>query len=308
MWFPYSLPVQWKAESERSHINDSLADNTEREFLIGFYLHNRVTREWEVELRLEEPYWMAATEQDPAVSVGYYPNETGQLTEIICRIRESSSATALKRCHHQVSRILDCWSVMKGRGFAILGFRVADLTHDARWRALPHRPSAETFELPPCDVLPEAYWTMMALYREARNSSSDTYRLLCCDKILRVWAKHADPFNLLRTRAAELRCELAQDYRVDREMLALSGLANTRPELEGIRFNDLLNSITPLRDWAVDVLSEEILPPDLDDYEHGLELASVANLVDLAAHRILAAEIRGWQRIMEIQRERHLDS
>jgi hypothetical protein len=306
MWFPYSLPVRWKAEGERSRINESLADETEREFLIGFYLHNRVTREWEVELQLKDPYWVPATEQGSAVSVGYYPNETGQLTEIICRIRDSSSATALRRCYTHVSRILSCWAAVKGRGFAILGFRVADLNHDARWRALPHRPSAESFELPPCKVLPESYWAVMTLYREARNSPSDIYRFLCCHKILGLWAKCTDPFNLLRARAAELGRELAQDHRVDRGMLGLSGLVNFRPELEGKRFGELLESIAPWRAWAVQAVIDEGLPPALDDYELGRELASVANLVDIAVHRILAAEMRDWQSIMETQRD--LDS
>jgi hypothetical protein len=308
MWFPYSLPVRWKAEGERSRINDSLADETEREFLIGFYLYNRATREWEVELQLKEPCWVPADAQQAAVSVGFYPNETGQLTEIICRIRESSSAAALRRCHSHVSRILNYWSAVKGRGFAILGFRVADLNHDARWRALPHRPSTERFELPRCELLPEPYWTIMALYREARNSASDTYRFLCCYKILRAWAKQADPFGLLRAQAAKLKYELAQDYQVDREMLALSGLVNFRPELEGTRFSQLLDSIGRWRDWGIQAVIDEGLPPSLDDYECGVELASVANLVDLAAHRILAAEIRGWQSILEIHRNKQLDS
>ncbi|MGH8502131.1 MAG: hypothetical protein ACREVE_06580 [Gammaproteobacteria bacterium] len=306
MWFPYSLPVRWKAESDRERINESLSDETQREFLIGFYLHNRVTREWEVELQLKEPHWVPATEDGAAISVGFYPNETGQLTEIICRIQESSSATALKRCHSHVSRILSFWSAVKGRGFAILGFRVADLNHDARWRALPHRPSAESFELTACEILPEPYWPIMALYREARNSPSDTYRLLCCHKILRVWTKQADPFSLLRARAAELGCELAQHHHVDREMLALSGLADFRPDLEGASFDELQAAMAPWRDWAVQAVIDERLPAALDDYEHGLELASVANLADIAVHRILAAEITNWQSVTETGR--HLAS
>ncbi len=308
MWFPYSLPVRWKAESERSRINDSLADETEREFLIGFYLHNRVTREWEVELQLKEPHWVPATEQGTAISVGFYPNETGQLTEIICRTRGSGSTTALKRCHNHVSRTLNYWSAVKGRGFAILGFRVADLNHEARWRVLPHRPSTESFDLPPSEALPEPYWTVMALYREARNSPSDTYRFLCCQKILKLWIKGADPFTRLRARATETGRDLAQDHRVDQEMLALSGLLNYRPELEGASFDELLDAMAQWRDWAVRAVIDEDPPPALDDYERGLELASVANLVDIAVHRILVAEIINWQSITEVPIDMHLVS
>lgn len=46
MWFPYSLPVRWKAECERSCVGASLADPDEREFIISFLLHSRVTGEW----------------------------------------------------------------------------------------------------------------------------------------------------------------------------------------------------------------------------------------------------------------------
>jgi hypothetical protein len=32
-----------------NRVDDSLTDETQREFLIGFYLHNRDAREWEVD-------------------------------------------------------------------------------------------------------------------------------------------------------------------------------------------------------------------------------------------------------------------
>jgi hypothetical protein len=301
MWFPYSLPVRWKAESERSRISDSLVDETKRDFLIGFYLHNPVIREWQVEIQLKEPQWVQAIEQGQALSVGYYPSETGQLAEIICRIQESSSAAAVRRCHAHVSRTLNCWCALKGRGFAIAGFRVADLRHDARWRALPHRPSVESFELPPCGTLPETYWTVMALYREVRNSPSDIYRFLCCLKILSLWTKRADPFKLLRARSAELGLVLQHDYCIDQDMLVLSGLLNYRPDLEGVGFDELLEALTAWRGWALHAVIDEDLLPLLDDYEHSFELSSIANLVDLAVHRILAGEIKGWQSINATQ-------
>ena len=46
-----------------NRVDDSLTDETQREFLIGFYLHNRGTREWEVDLPLKESCWIAAAEQ-----------------------------------------------------------------------------------------------------------------------------------------------------------------------------------------------------------------------------------------------------
>lgn len=89
MWFPYSLPVRWKAECERSCVGASLADPDEREFIISFLLHSRVTGEWGVEVHLEEPRWVTYAEQQPTFSTGYYPNESGRLDEIICRMQAS---------------------------------------------------------------------------------------------------------------------------------------------------------------------------------------------------------------------------
>jgi Methylamine utilization protein MauJ len=184
----------------------------------------------------------------------------------------------------------------------VAGFRIADLNHDARWRMLPHRPSTESFDLPSCD-LPESYWTITSLYREARNSPSHTYRFLCCHKIVRLWATSDGPFNLLRSRAAELGRNPAEDHRVDQEMLGLSGLVNFRPDLEGVSFEKMLDALVPWRDWAMQAVIDEGLLLSMDDYDHGLELSSVANLLDIAAHRVLAGEIKGWERIMATQKE-----
>jgi hypothetical protein len=296
MWFPYSLPVRWKPESERDRTNESLADSTEREFLIGFYLHNPQTRDWQIEVWLKEPQWVQATEHGQAFSIGYYPNQTGQVSEIICRIRISTPAGAVRCCHAHVSRILGYWSATKGRGFAVAGFRIADLNHDARWCVLPHRPSSESFDLPPpCDALPESYWTINTLYREARNSTSDTYRFLCCHKILSMWGKGVDPFGLVKARASKSGEEITGWYHVSREMLALSGLIHFRPDLEGVDFVDLLEPLATWRQWALQAVIDERLPDRLGEYEHSRELSCIANLVDLAVHRVLADEITGWQ-------------
>ena len=275
--------MRWKAECERSCVDASLADPDEREFLIGFLLHSRITGERGVEVRLEEPRWLTHAEQGPTFSTGYYPNESGQLAEIICRMQASDPAEALRRCHAHVARTLDYWSAAKGRGFAILGFRIADLKHNAKWRSLPHRPSHENFEAPLQTALLEYYHHVMALYREARNSSSDIYRLLCCCKILRIWTNRAEPFD---QGGAQF-----DDLEVTPEMLVLSGMIEFRPDLEGTSFSKLLDRIGPWRDRAAASVVSDQFPVDLDDYEQGLELAAVANLIDLAVHRILSAAI-----------------
>jgi hypothetical protein len=63
------------------------------------------------------------------------------------------------------------------------GSPIRNTTRDG---ALPHRPSAESIELPACEAPPDPYWMAMALYREARNPPSDISYLLCCQKILQI--------------------------------------------------------------------------------------------------------------------------
>jgi len=294
MWFPYSLPVRWKAESERHRIDESLADPDRREFLVGFILQSRIGNEWGVEVRLDEPRWLTQAEDGEAFSTGFYPNESGRLAEIFCRMEESSPAGALRRAHAHVARTLDRWSAARGRGFAILGFRIADLKHDARWRSLPHRPSDEDFDAIIEAELPDAYGHVMALYRQARNSSSDVYRLLCCCKILRLWTEGKEPFELARASG-----ERDERLVVTREMLALSGMLEFRPDLDGTPFGRLLDRLEPWPDRALATVTDEGGPVDFADYEQGRELAAVANLTDLAVHRIFAAAITSVQGVAE---------
>lgn len=295
MWFPYSLPVRWKAESERSRISEADADNTEREFLIGFYLHNKLTGDWEVELQLEKSFWVEASEQGQPLSVGYYPSDAGQLSEIICRLPVTSPEAALRYAYPYVCRVLDLWSARKGRGFAILGFRVADLKHDVRWRALPHRPSAERLELSAATNVPDAGWSVLALYREARDASSDIYRLLCCRKIIQMWSDCIEPFDVEgEADTAHQQADSAAMV-VSREMLILSGLIDFYPDLEETRFDKLLTLVEPWCAWAKQLLSDEPLLSNTHDYAQETELASIANLLDLVTHYILVAQIECWE-------------
>lgn len=295
MWFPYSLPVRWKGESKGDSINESLADQTPREFLVGFYLHNPVTREWEVELHLKEAHWTQTNYQGQPLSIGWYPNEHERLAEIIYRVHEPRAVDAVRRCYVHVSKTLSCWAAMHGRGFAVGGFRVADLRHDARWRVLPHRPSVQSFSVPHIEALPERYCTIATLYREARNSPSDIYRLLCCYKILETWAGHSHLFDSIETQAAMTETEVPRDQRVDQEMLVLSGLIRYQPDLDGCSFIELPDRFSRWREWALQYVTGNGLAEPLDNYDRRFELASVANLADLAVHRILVEAMKNWK-------------
>lgn len=112
-----------------------------------------------------------------------------------------------------------------------------------------------------------------------------------------MWASGVDPFGLPQARISELKVDLGGEanFHVNRLMLVLSGLIHYSPELEGHSFVDLLEALTPWRQWCLKAVSDEGLPDRLDDYEHGRELSSVANLVDLVVHHILVRVINTWQ-------------
>jgi Methylamine utilization protein MauJ len=287
MWFPYSLPTTWKRESDREPANDSFADRERRTFLVGFQLRNPVSREWSVELQLREP--CCARQQDAggeAISVGYYPDEHERLAEISCKLEDISAQNAVRRSYGLVSKILSYWAVTYGRGFAVGGLRIADLKHDARWRVVPHWPSAQAFNVPILETLPESFWQVASLYREARISPNDRYRFLCCDTILRMCARGDAPFDSDANAKRGSRAE-----RVTQELMVLSGMVKFRPEFEGTALAELPNRLEDWRRSSLEFMLEGRATPETENLDCILEFTAVANLVDLAAHQILAQEI-----------------
>jgi hypothetical protein len=127
------------------------------------------------------------------------------------------------------------------------GSPIRNTTRDG---ALPHRPSAESFELPACEAPPDPTgrrWrctarlathpaispTFYVAKRSCKSERSTPTHSACCGRGARSWG-----------------CKLAQTYHVDRKMLVASGLVNFRPELEGIRFGHLLESIARWSDGS----------------------------------------------------------
>ena len=278
MWFPYTLPVQWKAESPREQVHEAWADQALRDFLVGFNLRNPVTRDWEVELHLQEPQWLQGTTADgEALEMGFYPGDNERLTEIMFRLKGTDPRVVAAECYDRVCRQLDYWSALYGRGLDIAGLRVADLRHDARWRVLPHRPSAETFQLPRPDRVSEEWLDAAALYRESRNTANPVFRLAGLGRVLRA-----------RSRDGE-------QATVTKEMLVLSGMLHFRPELEGQSLAGLPNRVEDWLDWARQRLADPEVPAPLRDYGRLLEAEALANLLDLAAYQALNVSLGAEQ-------------
>lgn len=296
MWFPYSLPTSWKIEGDRECAHDSLADDEYREFLVGIQLRNPVSREWSVELQLQEPRWEAHYDHTGAVvQVGYFPDENERLCEITCKLEDTNTRNAVDRSYQLVSDILGYWSASYGRGFSIGGLRIGDLKHKARWRVLPHWPSAQNFSQAGVKAVPKSLLVVANLYREGRTSTSDRYRFLCCEAILGKWKRGEPPFDLKDRRDPESGQEQvppeAEPY-VTEELMVISGMHGISPELEGASFADLPERLKEWHAAAVSyVLEGKVEEEEQKGLSRAFEWAAVANLVDMAAHRVLSHAI-----------------
>lgn len=297
MWFPYSLPTSWKVEGDRESAHDSRADDQEREFLVGIQLRNPVSREWSVELQLKQSRWETHRDHTgAAVHVGYFPDENGRLSEITCKIADRNPRQAVDRSFELVSDMLSYWSALYGRGFSIGGLRIADLRHNARWRVLPHWPSAQKLE-PAAGVraVPDSLLAVASLYREGRTSTSDRYRFLCCEAILGKWNRGEAPFDQVfhpDSVAGQGPGRPVRGHHVTEELLVISGMHSISPDLEGVEFSNLSER---LREWHA-IAADYVLKGDVGEgwrqgLQHASQWAAVANLVDLVAHHILSEAI-----------------
>lgn len=294
MWFPYSLPTTWKVESDRQRINESQADSTPREFLVAIQLRNPVLREWSVELQLDEPW--SSVQKGPdgeEITVGFFPDENSRLAEITCKLIGTDQHEAARKSYALVSAMLSAWSAEHGRAFAVGGLRLADLKHNARWRCLPHWPSALDFAIPALVDAPKAFLSVANLYREARASSSDRYRFLCCQTILEKWRRGDPPFGRGNGRKGGKSARSKPGLRVTRELLAVSGMINFWPELEETPLEHLMDRLRPWNRAALAFALEGDDDGGPEDLTQAMEWAAVANLVDLAAHKVLSHVFAG---------------
>lgn len=279
MWFPYTLPSQWKAECDRERVRDSQADANVREFLVGFYLRNPISQEWQVELHLEEPQWIDFEYRDGSISAGFYPYDEERLAEILCRVKEQDPVKAVEYCYGFVAWLLNYWSVWYGRGFGIDGYRVADLRHEARWRAVPHRPSSEQFAIPDKEHCSMELDGLFELYRTVRTANNSVYRFLCAYKLIMLLNNsRAMPFNLR---------ELADTETVTKETLVISGMIKYQPELEGRQLSELPELFRNWRESLLTCITDAESPPEPLGLLQLDELACISNLLDITCHRVL---------------------
>lgn len=301
MWFPYSLPTSLKIEGDRQRANDSMMDDTARVFLIAFQLRNPISSEWSVELHLAEPKerkWREASGQ--RIDISLFPNEGSRLSEIVCKLSDTQLLAAIERSYVAACRHLDFWSSTSGRGFSVAGLRAADLKHDARWRAMPHWPSALELPIDIPDGLPEDFWPAAQLYREGRTSSSDRHRFLCCLALIERWSRAERPFDW-RQHGAEQSMASASAI-VSQELMAMAGAMRIAPELEGLPIENLPQALAKWKAAAaIDAPGGALRA--FDDLGAVQGWAAIANITDIAAHMVLSRTIEHWRATAALKNE-----
>lgn len=295
MWFPYSLPANFRVEGDRQCADKSALDDSSREFLIACQLRNPISNDLSVELRLSEPRLLKWKEPTgDFIQISLFPNDGGRLSEIVTKLADTRLQKAVERCHLAVSMFLDFWSSTSGRGFSVAGIRAADLKHNARWRAMPHWPSALDLPLAPPKELPDGFWSAAQLYREGRTSSKDRYRFLCCYALVGKWSRAEPPFQWKNKNSPRIK-ELASAT-VNRETMALSGAMLFAPELEGLPIEDLPDALAPWHARAMDWVAGGLEDATRNNFSSLQEWAAIANVVDIAAHTILSRTIACWDK------------
>lgn len=290
MWVPYNLLSPLKADATRSAILASEAAKNERAFVVGFILRNPVSRSWESDLLIAEE-----DREAPLVLDGRHGtvhasvNHAGKLEELIYNVRSSGAIPALADCYQDVVKRLEGLILKSGRGIEIVGWRVVDVEHGARWKCLPSRPSAVAQSAMLQDYPPQ-YHEMMRLYRESRCATSARWRLICAGTILDAAVMNRDPF---RPDEATEEANAADSIRITNDMLIRSNAIIMHPDLKGATVVDFHAVLEPKRQ----ALLKGLLPSGRAElganpsYHDDLADATVANLADLLARELLVLRL-----------------
>lgn len=275
MWIPYDITGSLKPGNPAADAL-SRADTAPRDFLIGFLLRNPVTQAWELDVLAGAD---ASVTEGSDLHLTFSGNEAGKLAEIMVRLTARSAEDAIERAYRAVSRRLLRYVVETGRGMAVAGWRVADPTHDARWRCTPFRPSALMLDHAALTPVGSDLAPLVELFQRARNAPDPATRMLAAFAVL-----HA---------AASGHAALAQadtdGFRVTSAMLAHAGALDETGALAGQDLAALIAALRPHHDALIGPAGT--LTPLPETLAARQSLGRMANLADLAAHRLLAAEL-----------------
>ncbi|MBI1649736.1 methylamine utilization protein MauJ [Hyphomicrobium sulfonivorans] len=287
MWIPHNQLGPLRAESSGEVIEASQAATEERMFVVGFILCNTLTKAWETDLLVVPDEAKREIEIDgrPA-TLHASANVAGKLHELIYTFKATSAADALAPAYRHVNDELDKLALQYGRSFELVGWRLADVEYEARWRFVPFRPSALLPELK-TGTLPEAYAEALQLYRQARNAVSPAWRLIAAGAIVDAAVSRRAPFDSGEIDYATLPVAV--------DVLVRSGTLMTHPELKDANMTAVRDVVQAARKAQLEQLATFRASPAVHerrDFASMTALVALANLADLAAHNLLTASLR----------------
>lgn len=281
MWIPYDIRSTLKSDSDAASINMSLADPATRDFMVGFFLRNPVTQAWELDMIAPAcGQALPAGAGLPGGSITCHGNDAGKLSEVIYRLAAGSAQQALALAHQDFQMRLLGWQVMIGRGMAIAGWRIADSRYAARWRCTPFRPSAMNVDFGADQRIDPDLAPLAELFQRARNAPDAASRLMAGYAVLHeAWSGHP-----------ALQQAVSGGFRVTQEMLVHAVATSLSDRLLDLDLPGLIAATRPYHDRLTK--PGGLLAAISDDLAAQQVLAQYANLADLAAHRLILAEIR----------------
>ena len=294
MWIPYDIRGTLKAESDADSIRASQADDRRRDFIVGFFVRNPVTQTWELDVVAPAGGEDVVVEDidGGTMTLRLCGNDAGKLAEIVMRQAATSAGEALAVAHDALQRRLLRYVVETGRGMAMAGWRIADLSHGALWRCTPFRPSALQLDHQALAPVGPDLQPLVELFQRARHASDPATRLLAAYAVLAA-AVRGHP---------ALSDAGVGDFRVTREMLVHAGAMTLEGRLLGRSLGALLAVLQPEHDRLIG--PGGLLVVATGDLLAQQTLGRLANLADLAAHRLLERELDARDRVRDRARDR----
>jgi hypothetical protein len=266
-----------KAESAAHTIAASAASSAPRSFLVGFYVRSVGAKTWEADIlvsSLDAQQWTIGSHHQGTIH--FVGTSTGKLSEIIYSLAATSAADALKTAYADLMELIDDICLRHGRSIEVVGWRVADTQHAARWRCVPFLSSAVLGTAERHDI-PGELRALVRLYREARCASTPMWRFISAAAILDKLLGGGDT-------AAVGHNPITVD------MLVRSGAYGVVQLVDVPTAAALRDHIAPKRQACLAMLqgvAATSAAAGAAAFDDAVELAAIANLTDLVARNLL---------------------
>ncbi len=312
MWIPHFGYLLWEKGNTPLDLRKKSKEDLEiRDFEVAFILEDPDRREINSSGYTVEKHTRKQTEIKGKEVIEnlilFEPNDKGRLQRIRYLVKSDNPQKAVSKIFNNFSHMLSFTTFSFSSPMAIYGIAVLDRKHQVSWEAKPQYSVPEKFILPKGLSFGKEFRSILAIYREGRNSNSPFYRFFCFYKILegfferRIIFKQGDVYiKRYSNKYPELKRER---NKIDKNLLIYSLAIEKYKELENKTFQqyyEWLNKHHRLliaHTFPKDMNQEEWL--DIDNYEIYTEFAIIGNITDLIVKKLLQDELNLWQNLMD---------